>query len=42
MQHENSHVRSRIARRERLPMCPDAEHGIGGSRVVLGYDGDSH
>ena len=42
MEHEHAHVGARVARGERLPVRPDAEHGVGGPRVVLRDDRDLH
>ncbi len=42
MEDEHAHVRAGVARGERLAVRPDAEHRVGGPRVVLGDDGDAH
>ena len=42
VQHEHPHLRAGVARGERLPVRPDAEHRVGRARVVLGDDGDAH
>ena len=42
VQHQHAHVRARRPRRQRLPVRPDAQHRVGGARVVLGDDGDAH
>ena len=42
VQHEHAHVGAGVARGERLAVRPDAEHRVGGARVVLGDDGDAH
>ena len=42
MQHQHADVGPGVARRERLAVGPDAEHRVGGARVVLGDDGDAH
>ncbi len=39
---EHADLGARVARGERLAVGPDAEHRIGGARVVLGDDGDLH
>ena len=42
VQDEHAHVGAGVARGERLPVRPDAEHGVGGARVVLRDDRDAH
>jgi hypothetical protein len=42
MEDEHAHVGPCVPGRERLPVRPDAEHGIRGARVVLGDDDDLH
>ena len=42
VQDEHAHVGPGVARGERLAVRPDAEHRVGGARVVLGDDRDAH
>jgi len=42
VQHEHAHIRSGIARGNRLAMSPDPEHRIAAARIELGYDDDLH
>ena len=42
VQDEHAHVGPGVACGERLPVRPDAEHRVGGARVVLGDNGHAH
>ena len=42
VQDEHAHVGAGVARRERLPVRPHAQHRVRGARVVLGDDRDPH
>ena len=42
VEHEHADVGSRVAGGQRLPVGPDAEHGVRGARVVLRHDRDAH
>ena len=42
MQHEHAHVGPGVAGGQRLAVRPDAEHRVGGARVVLGDDDHAH
>jgi len=40
--HQHSHLRARVARGQRLTMCPHAQHRVASARVELRYHGDLH
>ena len=42
VQDQDAHVGPRVARRDRLPVGPDAQHRVVGARVELRDDGDLH
>ncbi len=42
MQDQHAHLRTPVARGERLAVSPDAQHRVALARVELGYDGNLH